>query len=323
MLATSLSGRNAGPPCPQDDQALAVLRQLGGTLWVAGVERVGSIPAQNYTSSSGGPSFAAVEAVVGLVVCSASQISPELLTNGDFSSGAGWTTGTGWTIAGGIATFTPGAVGEISQTPGVVLGMSYRFRASITRSAGSLSLRIGSPTLNSSSFSATSTPRLILPALGSDGSFRLVGTSTFAGTVDNLSLRTQSGYHLTQATTANKPVLRRTGNLYRWEFGALATMSTVFPAGFESCTVIDAVPGGQLTVTDQNCVGTYTLGPNLITHARMVIPNAPNAVQLAILQALMNRLAGVRDVNMGLIPYVTDDLGNVLTDDAGNYLTWE
>src|SRR6185503_9241880 len=41
--------------------------------------------------------------------------APELVTNGDFASGSGWTPGTGWAIGGGIATGSV-TVGTLTTT---------------------------------------------------------------------------------------------------------------------------------------------------------------------------------------------------------------
>jgi hypothetical protein len=82
---------------------------------------------------------------------------------------------------------------------------------------------------------------------------------------------------------------------YRLQFDETDTLSAVIPAGYEAATVIYAVPGGQVTMTNQNlsAAGVLTLGPNLILFALIVCKTHPDAADLAALQALANKLAGV------------------------------
>jgi hypothetical protein len=52
-------------------------------------------------------------------------VGGELVTNGDFAVDSGWLKGTGWTISGGIATHSPGAGSDITQSGVLVAGATY------------------------------------------------------------------------------------------------------------------------------------------------------------------------------------------------------
>jgi hypothetical protein len=62
---------------------------------------------------------------------------PELIVNGDFSSGANWTTGTGWSISGGVAS-SAAATGSLTQIigGGLVAGTAYRVKFTVSASSG-------------------------------------------------------------------------------------------------------------------------------------------------------------------------------------------
>ena len=90
------------------------------------------------------------------------------------------------------------------------------------------------------------------------------------------------GINLTQATTANKPFLRQTGGVYRWEFDATDSLTTTFSAGYGSCTVVDAAPGGQVTLAGQNLVGAYSIYGGLTVAELSPDPEFDNPAKWAI-----------------------------------------
>lgn len=68
-------------------------------------------------------------------------------------------------------------------------------------------------------------------------------------------------------------------------------LTATFPAGYESATVIDVVPSGQVTSLAQNIVGTYNI--NTDTNGRFVFRDALSAGDLAIMQSYANKLVGL------------------------------
>ena len=75
---------------------------------------------------------------------SGSGLGPDLVTNGNFATDASWTKGTGWTIAGGKATHAAGSLASLSQSIGLVAGLTYQVTFTVTDyAAGALSAYIG------------------------------------------------------------------------------------------------------------------------------------------------------------------------------------
>ena len=109
----------------------------------------------------------------------------------------------------------------------------------------------------------------------------------------DLQVREITGNHATQATTANKGILRRTSGRYRWEFDATDSLVVTLPAGFNAATTIDARSTGHVTLRNQNIVGAYSIGPSITSFGRIILPSSPSASDLALLQRYANWLAGL------------------------------
>jgi hypothetical protein len=124
-------------------------------------------------------------------------LGPELVTNGDFSGGStGWTLGTGWSITNGEASFTAtGSSSALTQDNVVPLSGFIRFKVSVTRSAGTLSLRVGGGAPVTYSFLASGDYDLILPVAGVNASISFSAGTTFTGSIDNISVRELPGFH--------------------------------------------------------------------------------------------------------------------------------
>lgn len=72
------------------------------------------------------------------------HLSPELLTNPDFTGSAtGWTLGANWAYGSDAVTHTPGSVATLSQAPAVQANTLYRVSASQTLSAGYIVITVG------------------------------------------------------------------------------------------------------------------------------------------------------------------------------------
>ncbi len=82
-----------------------------------------------------------------------------------------------------------------------------------------------------------------------------------------------------------------TGN-YHWVHDSTDVLTATFPAGYEAATTINASTAGQATLTAQNIVGAYNIGPSIDTYGRFIFKTI-EASELAIVQSYCNRLAGV------------------------------
>lgn len=137
----------------------------------------------------------------------------EMITNGDFASAAGWAAGTGWSIAAGVATATAGTSSNLSQnvTNRMEGGRVYRITFDVTRSAGTLTFGINA---------GKTSPAVVTlgTALNKSGSYSIrvfapadpldvvwTKDSTFAGTVDNVSVKVEAkAYRLDEAPIASE-----------------------------------------------------------------------------------------------------------------------
>jgi len=93
-----------------------------------------------------------------------------------------------------------------------------------------------------------------------------------------------------QTTTA--PASNLVGG-YHWVSDSTDLLTATYPAGYESATIVNALAAGQQTLTAQNIVGAYSIGPSVDTYGRMVFRTGLTASELAIIQQYANRLAGV------------------------------
>jgi hypothetical protein len=146
----------------------------------------------------------------GLFVWQPETVYAELAATGDFASSTGWATGTGWSIGSGVATKTAGTAANLSQSVIDVAegGRYYRITFDATVSAGTLKFRINagaSPAIvdvaeasTAIAVSGTYSRVFLMPAVPSDIIFE--GDSSFAGTIDNVSLTLESkALRITQA----------------------------------------------------------------------------------------------------------------------------
>lgn len=94
------------------------------------------------------------------------------------------------------------------------------------------------------------------------------------------------------APTTTAPASNLVGG-YHWVSDSTDLLTATYPAGYESATIVNALAAGQQTLTAQNIVGAYSIGPSVDTYGRMVFRTGLTASELAIIQQYANRLAGV------------------------------
>jgi len=114
--------------------------------------------------------------------------SDELITNGGFDTDSDWSKGTGWAIADGKATKTAGSANSLVQAINGTVGATYEITFTISDySAGSLQPFIGgSGASTARSANGTYTQSRTLAGATS---IYLYASSTFAGSVDNVSVK--------------------------------------------------------------------------------------------------------------------------------------
>lgn len=198
------------------DPGIPLLRSLGSNahVWLPGASgvSVASLASNNYLLSTGETGFSGVDAVVGLDIdAMGSAGTTELIVNGDFATDTGWTKGAGTTISGGSANFAA-SVGYVlynAAVSGMAAGGVYDVTFTVSNYvSGSIRAYLGVAAAFGTTVSANGTyTQRFGPVAGAE--VGLNSASAFTGSIDNFSVKAVTGTHLTQATTANKPLVRR------------------------------------------------------------------------------------------------------------------
>jgi hypothetical protein len=136
-------------------------------------------------------------------------IGSDLVSNGTFATDTVWTKGANWTIGSGVATKTGGAANNLTQTISSTAGLWYRITMDVTRTAGTLTVSLGTSG-TTYAITATGTYTFFILAGSSTQTLTLAGDSAFAGTVDNVTARLVPGNHAYQTTSGSRPALCRT-----------------------------------------------------------------------------------------------------------------
>jgi hypothetical protein len=114
-----------------------------------------------------------------------------IITNGTFDTDTIWTKGTGWTIGSGVATFAAtGSSSNLDQAATLLVGQSYLLTYTLTQSAGNFntSLSGGTP-VTGPNRTSSGTYVEVLTAVSGNNNLRITAGSTFAGTIDNVTLQ--------------------------------------------------------------------------------------------------------------------------------------
>jgi len=268
------------------DPGIPLLRSLGSNahVWAPGANgtTVASLPSNNYLLSDGSTGYSTVDGVDGLDLDGMGRLGSERVTNGDFSSG---TTGWGWYVSFPPQTFA-NVSGELrvandgvaralfgqSTSEAMTAGETYRIRLSVRLASGALP----GIALNTAFYSAT---LVTLQASGPTGLttytydiyYKAVSTgavhisfdsyAAFDIYIDNVSIKPYTGTHLTQATTANKPLVRRGA----YNLIAMSEALGTAPWSTDNVTITDAQAanaGGQLTLC--KVLANASVGANIL-----------------------------------------------------------
>jgi len=251
-----------GPDTP-DPRSLFSNNEAGLALDVETAYRRGWV----YQDSAGATVAAAAGDPVGLILDTArgglDSLGSDLVSNGTFASDTVWSKGANWTIGSGVATKTGGAANNLTQTITSTAGLWYRITMDVTRSAGTLTVSLGTSG-TTYAITATGTYTFFILAGSSTQTLTLAGDSAFAGTVDNVTTRLVPGNHAYQTTSGSRPLLARTPDGGRRN---LLTYSEQFDNAawtkiFSSVTAnTEAAPDGTTTadlmVEDSTTNGRY------------------------------------------------------------------
>ena len=233
-------------------QALAILAKYGSAanLYLPGVGAINGITAGNWLDSAG-TTAATVDGQVGLVVSAVKELGPELVANGTFENGTnGWISDNSAVISsvGGNLRVTHGGTSNpyARQSISTVIGRTYSYSVTVrtTSSSAPTSIRAGTAkgggqNFISSSLTGARTVTAYFVATSSSTVISLLYLTSTPGDFadfDDVSVKEMPGAHLTQATTANKPILRLSSGVYSWQFDGTndSFASTLTPgnAGF-------------------------------------------------------------------------------------------
>lgn len=150
---------------------------------IVGIEVIGRILSDAEVSQA--VAYWRARGALGLLTAGA-----EMLTNGDFASDTVWTKGTGWTIAAGVATKVSGVASVLAQAVAPTALVAYQLDFTVTRTAGTVTPRFtGGTTVSGAAVSASGTYRQLLVAASGNTAVDFSADTTFAGTIDNVSLK--------------------------------------------------------------------------------------------------------------------------------------
>jgi hypothetical protein len=173
-----------------------------------------------FQNQAGTTPVTAVEQPVSLMLDKSKgggSIGADTVVNGTFAADSDWTKGTGWAIGSGVATKTAGTASLLSQSATLIVGRSYLITYTITRTAGTLTGQLtGGTTVSGTARDAAGTYTDMLTAVSGNNAIAFSADASFAGTVDNVTLRLlPAGNHAyTPSTaTASRPVLSARVNL--------------------------------------------------------------------------------------------------------------
>ena len=144
----------------------------------------------------------------GATVAAATAARPELVTNGGFDTDSDWTKGTGWTISGGVLTASSGSYGfSVYQNSSWTAGVAYEITADVTVTAGTLQVWVDAVGTKIADVTATGTLREIFVTTNSSGRIIQLTSSSFEGTIDNISVKQISSHAAIAPSDSARPTL--------------------------------------------------------------------------------------------------------------------
>lgn len=161
-----------------------------------------------YQDSAGTTPVTAVGQPVGLMLDKSRGLvlGSELVVNGTFAADTNWSKAVGVTISGGVANFPGGLIpNALFQNAGIAAGEVYMVSATVA-GTGLLTFNFGGVGNVTRPLTNGVNTFLLAAASGSNGNAVFSSTS-FTGTVDDVSVKKISGLHASQPTALSRPVL--------------------------------------------------------------------------------------------------------------------
>jgi len=139
------------------------------------------------------------------------NLGAELVTNGGFDSDTDWTKGTGWTISGGVASRPNiGSGTSLTQAVALTANSLYLLTYTLTQTSGNFNTAFqGGSSVFGPNRTTGGTYTEVLRAVSGSNTLAFQAGSTFAGTIDNVSLRLIPGNHATASSDAKRPLFAR------------------------------------------------------------------------------------------------------------------
>ena len=247
---------------------------------------------------SAGTTPASVNGVVGCVrrVGDAPVYVPVTVANPGFDADSDWTKGTGWTIAAGVATKAAGTASLLTTSVSLTPGDHYLVTWTQTRTSGSgviFPQFRGGTTVAGDGVGVSDTYAENLIAVTGNNILSFSADPAFAGTIDNITLVSVSNAPALQATTANKPILRKTPTTgVYWADSNTSTSALNVALGNlgSACTVARSGAEGVTFTENVSITSTYNLAPAFSFNSDVAIFNrALTATEKALITRYMAR----------------------------------
>ncbi len=177
---------------------------------------------------------------VGLILDKSKGLAlgPELVTNGNFSVGTGWTLSGTTTISGGLLNAASlGSEFIATQSVPFVSGKTYELTIVVpTITSGNVSVVYGVGTnVTAITVVSSGTFKSRVAAGSGNSELRLVSSgSGFTGTIDNISIKELPGNHATAPNDSARPQYKTSGGLHWLQFDGVNNSLSTAAINFSS-----------------------------------------------------------------------------------------
>ena len=209
----SYTGKNSSVVGDIKSQVATILRKFGTNAhaWIPGVGTLNGFQTANYLEANASGAPQVVDQPVGYVGDAANAtLGANIVGNSTFDDASWWALN-GATVSGGkLSLVTTGTYVGVTKSSALTVGKTYQVEADVVINSGPNGVWVGS-TMDGITRSTTGKLTGVFMATSSTLEVkRAAGSQALDATVDNVIVREITGaIPATQATTANKPILRR------------------------------------------------------------------------------------------------------------------